>query len=96
MNEFTINTDYLAPAYLASVTIPKQNCSITFHRVGDNGFIAQEVGRLDFNGPALVFEGDAEESAKVFIDWVARTFAQRLKEEYQRGYEDCLTEEAKK
>lgn len=74
-------------------TIPKQNYNLIFHRAGDNGFIAQEVGRLDFNGPALVFEGDAEESAKVFIDWIAKAFEGRLKEEYQRGYEDCLTDE---
>jgi len=79
-----------------TMTLPNQNYSITFHRAGDNGFIAQEVGRLDFNGPAMAFEGDAEESAKLFFDWVAQAFAARLKEEYQRGYEDCLTEEAKK
>ena len=78
-----------------SFTIPKQNYSISFHRAGDNGFIVEEVGRLDFNGPALVFEGNAEESAKVFIDWVAKSFEGRLKEEYQRGYEDCLTKESK-
>jgi hypothetical protein len=41
----------------------------------------QEIGKLDFNGPALVFTGDAEESAKVFIDLVARSFAGRLEEE---------------
>lgn len=71
----------------------KSNYNLTFHRAGDNG--AEEVGRLDFNGPALIFEGNAEESALVFIDWIAKAFEGRLKEEYQRGYEDCLTEEAK-
>jgi hypothetical protein len=53
----------------------KPNYNIAFHNNG------QEIGKLDFNGPALVFTGDAEESAKVFIDWVARSFAGRLEEE---------------
>ena len=95
MNEFTVKTDVSSPAYVAKFEFPKPNYNLTFHRAGDNGFIAQEVGRLDFNGPALVFEGSAEESAKVFIDWIAKAFEGRLKEEYQRGYTDCLTEEAK-
>jgi hypothetical protein len=49
----------------------------------------QKVGSLDFNGPGLRFEGDAEESAKVFIDWIATTFKGRLEEEYTRGYNDA-------
>ncbi len=86
-----------AEALLAetSFRFAKPNYSIIFHRAGDNAFIVEEVGRLDFNGPALVFEGNAEESALVFIDWIAKTFEGRLKEEYQRGYEDCLTKESK-
>lgn len=76
----------------------KPNHSITFHRQSADGTINanNKVGTLDFNGPTLVFEGDAEESAKVFVEWIATCFAARLKEEYQRGYEDCLTEESKK
>jgi len=42
---------------------------------------AKQIGKLDFNGPALVFTGDAEESAKVFIDWVAKCFERRLADE---------------
>ena len=53
----------------------KPNYNISFHNNG------QEIGKLDFNGPELVFTGDAEESAKVFIDWIARSFAARLEEE---------------
>ena len=52
----------------------KPNYNIIFHNNG------KEVGKLDFNGPALVFTGDAEESAKVFVDWIARSFAGRLEE----------------
>jgi hypothetical protein len=53
----------------------KPNYNIAFHNNG------KEIGKLDFNGPAMVFTGEAEESAKVFIDWVARNFAARLEEE---------------
>lgn len=73
----------------------KYNYSIYFHRTGDNGFIAEEVGHLDFNGPEMVFGGSLHESAKVFFDHIAKLFEARLTEEYQRGYTDCLTEEAK-
>ena len=65
-------------------TIPKPNYNITFHRNENNG-IGKAVGKLDFNGPELVFEGDAAESAKVFIDWVAQAFHGRLKEEREAG-----------
>jgi hypothetical protein len=60
----------------------KPNYNITFHNNSEGG-AGKEVGKLDFNGPALVFTGDAEESAKVFIDWLARSFAGRLEEERQ-------------
>jgi hypothetical protein len=61
----------------------KPNYNISFHNNG------QEIGKLDFNGPALVFTGDAEESAKVFIDWVARSFPGRLEEERKAEREAC-------
>lgn len=67
---------------------PKQNYTITF-----NNREGKQVGGFDFNGPTLAFNGDVEESAKLFIEWATAIFAARLKEEYQRGYEDCLTDE---
>lgn len=39
------------------------------------------VGRFDFNGPKLVFTGDAEESAKVFVNYLAMIWEKRLQEE---------------
>lgn len=48
------------------------------------------VGVLDFNGPRLAFRGDAEESAKMFVDWVAEIFASRLQAEYERGFREAL------
>ncbi len=48
----------------------------------------EEVGVLDFNGPGLAFEGNAELSAIVFMDWVGKAFKQRLDAEYARGLKD--------
>ena len=61
----------------------KPNHNITFHNA--EGY---EVGTMDFNGPGLAFEGVAEESAIVFMDWVAKIFKARLEEEYQRGFNE--------
>lgn len=88
-----ISTDYAVPSYTASFSLPKQNYSIKFHRTNENGFVLNEIGCLDFNGPVMKFEGEMEESARVFFNYIADVFAGRLKEEYQRGYEDCLTDE---
>jgi hypothetical protein len=69
----------------ASITleVPKPNHNITFTNA--EGY---EVGTMDFNGPGLSFEGVADESAIVFMDWVSKVFQQRLKDEYDRGFSD--------
>ena len=67
----------------------KPNYTITFYNNTDISGDGTQVGRMDFNGPEMVFEGDAAESAKVFIDWIARAFKGRLDEEYQRGFNDA-------
>jgi len=50
------------------------------------------MGKLDFNGDKLKFEGDVEESAKIFFDFLLNAFNERIKEiekeEYDRGYDD--------
>ena len=43
------------------------------------------IGKLDFNGGAMTFDGNAEESAIKFFHHVSQMFSQRLDEEYQRG-----------
>jgi hypothetical protein len=48
-----------------------------------------EVGRLDFNGPKLIFTGDAEESAKVFLDFLAQSWSKRLQEERKAERKAC-------
>ena len=75
---------------------PKPNYNITFHKDTDTNGAGTMVGKLDFNGPEMVFEGDAAESAKVFIDWIAHAFKGRLEEEYQRGYSDAKFERGNK
>jgi hypothetical protein len=41
-----------------------------------------QIGKLDFNGAVMKFEGNAEESAVVFMDSLASTFQGRLKAEH--------------
>lgn len=36
------------------------------------------VGRLDFNGPGMTFEGEADESAKIFMNYLADSFKGRF------------------
>jgi hypothetical protein len=85
MDKQDINwTQATVPEKILSVGTLKPNYNISFHNNG------QEIGKLDFNGPALVFTGEAEESAKVFFDWVAQSFAGRLEEERKAEREALL------
>jgi hypothetical protein len=53
----------------------KPNYNMTFNRDG------KQIGVLDFNGPEMTFVGDADESAKVFFDFIAGWFKGRLEQE---------------
>ena len=66
-----------------SVLDTKPNYNMTFHRDG------KQIGVLDFNGPEMVFSGDMDESAKVFFDWIARSFKARLGQEREAEREAC-------
>jgi len=59
----------------------KPDYNVEFHIDG------RRIGRLDFNSGVMMFEGDAEESAKVFFDALAEKFADRLKEERENERE---------
>ena len=61
----------------------KPNYNMTFHRDG------KQIGQLDFNGPEMTFTGDADESAKVFFDFIARSFKARLEQERADEREKC-------
>lgn len=69
-NKFTIS----AQALPANFSV-KPSYNITFYK--DD----KSIGALDFNGPAMVFTGDMEESAKLFFGLVAAQFAGRLADE---------------
>jgi hypothetical protein len=73
-NTYTINNT--ANQTLNAVQISNsamQNHNIIFH--GPNG---KEVGRLDFNSGEMKFDGQADVSAGVFIEWVRRQFHDRV------------------
>lgn len=62
----------------------KPNYSVVFkNNVGDALSAEQvEIGRLDFNGGIMKFEGNADQSAMVFMDSLATTFKGRLNAEH--------------
>ena len=51
----------------------------------------KEIGRFDFNGDKMVFTGDTDGSAKLFVDTVAYYFQKRLIDEYNKGIERAIT-----
>ena len=66
-----------------SITQSKPDYNVTF----TNG--EKTIGRIDMNGDVMTFEGDADASAKKFMDFLAGYFAQRLKEEREKEREAC-------
>jgi hypothetical protein len=62
----------------------KPNYNMTFNRDG------KQIGVLDFNGPEMTFTGDADESAKVFFDFIAGSFKARLEQERADEREACV------
>ena len=76
-------TQFYMPTGQLQVANFKPNYNLTFHRDG------QEIGKFDFNGPEMIFEGDAAESAKVFIECVANAFHGRLEQERKSELDAC-------
>jgi hypothetical protein len=77
-------TNYLVPTsqvYALSNIVPNHNITLSNAQ--------GQVGKLDFNGPQLVFTGEADKSAQVFLDWVSHYFDQRLKDERQAELNAC-------
>ena len=60
---------------------PKHNSKVSFYN--EDG---DEVGVMDFNGPYMTFEGNADASAIVFMDCISTVFQYRLNQEYNKGY----------
>lgn len=73
-----------------SLAPPIPNHTFHFYQSDASGWAnGPKVGTLDFNGEEMKFEGNADESAKVFFEYLAKHFQQRLKDEYSRGYSDA-------
>lgn len=82
--ETTIDwTEEKSPSPVFTLSDTKPNYNMTFNRDGI------QVGALDFNGPEMVFTGNADESAKVFFDFIARSFKARLEQERSDEREAC-------
>lgn len=60
----------------------KPNYNMQFSKGG------KTVGTLDWNGSEMVFSGDLAPSTRVFFDYLAKCFEQRLQQEYNNGFQD--------
>ena len=71
-------------------TIDKPDYSIKFIFNKDNG--TKVIGCLDFNSDKLKFEGDMEESAKIFMEYLLKSFNQKIEEikaeAWSNGYDE--------
>ena len=81
-------TQFYMPTGQLQIAYFKPNYNLTFHN-NHEGVTGKQVGKFDFNGPEMIFEGDAAESAKVFVDWVANAFHGRLEQERKSELDAC-------
>lgn len=68
-----------------SIGTPTPNHCVHFYNSD-----GKTVGALNFNGAELVFTGDADESAKIFIDCAAQWFSERLKQERKAALQEAI------
>ena len=73
-NTYTINNT----ASQTLSTIQMSNNSSLNHNIVFHGPSGKEIGRFDFSGEELKFDGSADISAQVFIEWASRTYRDRL------------------
>lgn len=50
----------------------------TNHNIVFHGPSGKEVGRFDFNGDEMKFDGQADVSAMIFVEWARKTFNDRV------------------
>lgn len=70
---------------MMTMAIAKPDYNITFNNTvpdADGNSKQVQIGKIDFNGGMLKFEGNADASAMVFMDSLATTFQGRLKAEH--------------
>ena len=85
-------TDYDFTKYTVdnSQTLSLRDNRTPNHTVKFHNQAGDVVGTLDFNGPALTFVGNAQESAKMFFHvFVAEYLAERLNYERVTEREEC-------
>jgi hypothetical protein len=75
-NTYTINNTASQTLNAIQLGSLKPNHNIIFHGPG-----GKEIGRFDFNGDELQFDGQADTSAQVFIEWARRAFNDRVLED---------------
>jgi hypothetical protein len=78
--DYTVKSCSVPIGELSYINQPP-NHTLQFHKEG------KAIGTFNFNGDKMDFTGDVTESAKVFIDFVARTFHGRLLEERKKQIE---------
>ena len=69
---YTMNNTATQTLNAVQIGAQKQNHNIVFH--GPDG---KEIGRFDFNGEELKFDGKADTSAQVFVEWARKQFNDR-------------------
>ena len=77
------SSDIAIPVGTFAFHSPIQSYTINFH----NG--TEVVGRFDFNGPKMTFEGNADESVDLFVKALSHWFEGRLKQEREAEREAC-------
>lgn len=78
------SSDIAIPVGTFAFHSPIQNYTISFH----NG--TEVVGKLDFNGPKMTFEGDVDESVALFVKGLSHWFDGRLKQEREAERRECV------
>lgn len=78
------SSDIAIPVGTFAFHSPIQNYALHFC----NG--TEVVGKLDFNGPQMKFEGNADESVDALVRAFGHWFSERLKQEREAEREACL------
>ena len=84
-------SDIAVPVGTFAFHSPIQNYTISFHNGADFRNGDKVVGKLDFNGPQMKFEGNADESVDAFVRAFGHWFAGRLKQEREAEREACVS-----
>ena len=82
----TIKAEEKDASYL-SVGQPISFHDTTSHYISFHNKENKEVGKLDFNGDKLVFEGNVEESAEKFIEFLLNTFNDKIEKIEEKSYD---------